>query len=100
MYVLDKIKTMMAERNWSAYQLAKEADIPVTTIYSMFDKNNCPTVPTLEKICNAFGTSLSEFFKDEQVSSALRQEKALLLEKWSQLNDEQKAILMKLIEQL
>ncbi len=59
-----KIRKLMKERNWSVYRLAKEADIPYSSLNSLFQKNNQPTLSTLEKICDGFHISMSEFFQD------------------------------------
>ena len=47
---LMKIQKLMNERNWSLYKLAKESDIPYSSLNSLFLKNNQPTLSTLEKI--------------------------------------------------
>ena len=51
---LMKIQKLMNERNWSLYKLAKESDIPYSSLNSLFLKNNQPTLSTLEKICKGF----------------------------------------------
>lgn len=61
---LQKIKKLMDERDWTLYRLAKNADIPCSSLSSLFQKNNQPTISTLEKICNGFHISLHEFFSD------------------------------------
>lgn len=61
---LQKIKELLAERNWSIYKLAKESGIPYSSLNSLFQKNNQPTLSTLEKICKGFHISVSEFFLD------------------------------------
>ena len=61
---LTKIQQLLNERNWSLYRLARESNIPYSSLNSLFLKNNQPTVATLEKICNCFHISLSEFFSD------------------------------------
>lgn len=62
---LKKINELMEERNWTYYRLAKEADIPYSSLNSLFLKNNQPTISTLEKICAGFHISLSEFFSSK-----------------------------------
>lgn len=62
--LLTKIQQLLNERNWSLYRLARESNIPYSSLNSLFLKNNQPTVATLEKICNGFHISLSEFFSD------------------------------------
>lgn len=62
--LLTKIQQLLDERNWSLYKLSKESHIPYSSLNSLFLKNNQPTVATLEKICNGFHITLSEFFSD------------------------------------
>lgn len=63
--LLTKIQQLLDERNWSLYKLAKESNIPYSSLNSLFLKNNQPTVATLEKICDGFHITLSEFFSED-----------------------------------
>lgn len=60
--VLDRINYFLDFKHWTLYLLAKEADIPYSSLHNLFVRNTCPTIPTLEKICAGFGIGLSEFF--------------------------------------
>ncbi|MEY8331480.1 helix-turn-helix transcriptional regulator [Lachnospiraceae bacterium 48-33] len=62
--VLQKIKELMEERGWSLYKLAKESGIPYSSLNSLFQKNNQPTITTLERICAGLHITLGEFFSD------------------------------------
>lgn len=62
--LLTKIQKLLDERNWSLYKLAKESNIPYSSLNSLFLKNNQPTVATLEKVCSGFHITLSEFFSE------------------------------------
>ena len=46
---LKRINELLDKRNWTLYKLAKESDIPYSSLSSMFQKNNQPTIATLEK---------------------------------------------------
>ena len=61
---LKRIVELLNSRNWTLYKLAKESGIPYSSLNSMFQKNNQPTIATLEKICRAFHINMSEFFSD------------------------------------
>jgi len=67
MDVLGKITKFRIERNWSEYQLAEKSGLPQSTISSWYRKNQIPTIPSLEKICNAFNITLAQFFTDEKL---------------------------------
>ncbi|SEW38968.1 helix-turn-helix domain-containing protein [[Clostridium] fimetarium] len=60
--VLLRMQELLAERDWSIYKLAKESDIPYSSVNNIFIRNTCPTIVSLEKICKGFDVTLSEFF--------------------------------------
>lgn len=61
-----------------------------------------PTLPTLEKLCDAFNISVSEFFSvvesAEREPIVLTHEQAIMLEKWSALRPEQRDLIVQLID--
>lgn len=62
---LMKIKNLLEERNWSLYKLAKESQIPYSSLNSLFLKDNQPTISTLQKICDGFHITMAEFFMED-----------------------------------
>ena len=80
MNVLDKISELRRQRGWSEYQLSLKSGLTQSTISSWYRKNTLPTIPSLEKICDAFGISLSQFFMEEEEESMIvsRQETRML----------------------
>ena len=79
MDILSKIRSLQGVRNWSDYKLAQEADIPVATLSSLFQRGNPPKLDTLQSICNAFGLTLAQFFlEDEQIEVLSETEKEML----------------------
>ena len=90
-------RQLMEERNWTDYRLAKEANLSHSTVTNMFNRNNAPTLPTLEAVCRAFGITLAQFFAEgEEVQ--LTEEQQKLFSKWSTLTDRQKQILLELMD--
>lgn len=63
--VLERITYYRKLKNWTEYQLAEKSGLTQSTISAWYRKNLCPTIPSLEKICNAFGITLSQFFSQE-----------------------------------
>lgn len=91
-----RIRELMEERGWTDYRLAKEANLSHSTVTNMFNRNNAPTMPTLEAVCKAFGITLAQFFS-EGGESQLTDEQQKLFSKWSTLTSEQKRILLELM---
>lgn len=95
MDVLNRIKDIMEQRGWTEYKLAKESNLSQSTISNMFARNTLPTIPTLEAICKALKISLSEFFLDDKEST-----KTKVMSKYTRLNNEQKELVVKLIDNM
>ena len=92
-----QIKKLMEERGWTDYRLAKESGLSHSTVTNMFNRNNAPTLPTLEAICRAFGVTLAQFFSEGNPLE-LTKEQQVLLAKWSSLTDRQKSLLPELMD--
>lgn len=60
MDILKRIVDLRTERNWTEYQLAERSGLTQSTISSWYRKNMLPTIPSLSKICDAFGITLSQ----------------------------------------
>ncbi len=57
--ILSSITAYREARGWTEYQLAERSGLTQSTISTWYRKNIIPTVPSLEKICSAFGITLS-----------------------------------------
>ena len=62
-----RLRQLMAERNWTAYRLAKESGLSESTLANIFKRNTVPSIATLEAVCSAFGISLAQFFADQNM---------------------------------
>lgn len=92
-----RIRQLMEERGWTDYRLAKEANLSHSTVTNMFNRNNAPTLPTLEAVCKAFGITLSQFFSEGDDPSQFTEEQQILFSRWSTLTAEQKRLLLELM---
>ena len=100
MNVLKRIIQLRTERGWSEYQLAEAAELPQSTISSWYRKNMVPTIPSLQKICTAFGITLSQLFAEGNDPVVLTESQQKLLECWSRLSQEQQAVVFALIDKM
>lgn len=96
--VLSVITEYRQARGWTEYQLAERSGLPQSTISSWYRKNMVPTIPSLEKICAAFGVTLSQLLAEEDEPVSLTATQKDLLERWAKLNEEQQAVLFSLMD--
>lgn len=100
MDVLGAITSLMQKNGWTLNQLARLSGVPQSTLSGLYQRNNCPTIPTLEKICSAFGISLAEFFALGETVPYLTSEQKRLIGKWGELSTEHRQAIWGLIEKL
>lgn len=100
MSVLEKIKKLQQERGWSKYKLACESGLTQSTLSNMFARGTCPTIDTLQMICDAFGISLSEFFEEDDRKAHVSREELELLRKYRALTDKEKDAVKSMINAL
>ena len=98
--ILATILRYRTERGWNEYQLAVRAGMEQSTISSWYCKKSVPTLASLEKICKAFGITLSQLLAEEGDPVFLTADQCKLLERWSRLNDGQKEIVFQLIDRM
>ncbi len=98
--ILATITKYRQARGWTEYQLAEHAGLPQSTISSWYRKNMIPTVPSLEKICNAFGITLAQLFATEDTPVSLTPSQQKLIEAWTKLNEDQQAVILALMEKM
>ena len=99
--VLDRITELRKNRNWTEYQLAEHSGLTQSTISSWYRKQMLPTIPSLIKICDAFGITVSQFFLDKNEHAVhLTEKQSTLLEASSKLSAEQYNALITFLERL
>ncbi len=98
--ILEAITLYREDRGWTEYQLAEHSGLPQSTISSWYRKNMVPTIPSLEKICAAFGITLSQLFAEGEEPVSLTEPQRKLLERWSRLSAEQQAVVFALIDKM
>ena len=100
-YIPKRVKELCSKHKVSKYRLAQLTDMSQTALGNIIKKESIPTIPTLERICDAFGITLTEFFSvvesGEREAVVLTHEQAEMLEKWSALRPEQKEAVVHLL---
>ena len=108
MFTNDDIKetlyALLKDRGWSVNRLATESNLPQSKINSMLhgNKEYYPSVPTLSKICEALGITVSEFLRmvedEEQKEPSL--EEYRIIHAAQKLSDEERKRLLDFLEAL
>ena len=79
MNVIDKIRKLQWERGWTDYKLAQAADISQSSLATLYARRTPPKLEMLQRICEAFGITLAQFFlEDEQIEVLSEREKKIL----------------------
>jgi len=90
--VIERIKELCAARSWTFYKLAKESGITYSTLNTMMNRSNSPSIPTLSRICDGFGITLSQFFSDHDEFVTFTPEQRTHLAMWDKLNPQGKQL--------
>ncbi len=98
--ILAAITKYREERGWTEYQLAERSGLPQSTISSWYRKNMVPTIPSLEKICSAFGITISQLFAEGEIAVSLTESQRKLLDRWTRLSEDQQAVIFSLIDKM
>lgn len=95
--IIPRIQALCIQRSWTFYRLAKESGIPYSTLCTMLHKANAPSIPTLMKICNGFGISLSEFFDTGSEVTYYTPEQKMFMDQFALLSRENQSAVQKYI---
>lgn len=97
MTVMEKLEEFNAARGWSWYEMSKQAGLSEATVYTWRRKGTSPSVAALQKICDAYGITLYQFFNDVG-DSGLSDVQSEVLTVWSALDEEERAELARLAD--
>lgn len=98
--ILGIIVKQREARGWSEYQLAERSGLPQSTISSWYKKNMTPSFASLEKVCEAFGITLSQFFAESDDCIALTLPQREMLDRWNCLTVEQQKNLVSFLDSM
>lgn len=93
--VLGSVSKMRMERGWTEYELAQRSGLTQSTIHGWYKRDLTPTLPLIEKICAAFGLTLSQFFSADGTTEAeASTEYVEYISLWKKMNPEQRTALI------
>ena len=95
--VVARIKELMEKKHWTSYELSAQTSISTNAIYDWFKTGAVPSLGNIEKICEATGITLEQFFCGDDAYTMTSEEKEILT-LWFALSDFEKAAVMNLIK--
>ncbi|MBQ8134418.1 MAG: helix-turn-helix transcriptional regulator [Clostridia bacterium] len=93
----ERLRQLLKERGLTTYKMAELSGLSHTTLANVFKRNTVPSIPTLERICNGFGITLSQFFA-EGAMVEMTPELQQLFDGWVNLTPKQKAAVLQMID--
>ena len=89
-FELYRIDQLCNERGWSHYRLAKEMETSPNNVGNLFRRTSTPSVPTLRKICDVMGISMSQFYSTDGHQATLTEQQMHVLELYEKLDPEKR----------
>lgn len=99
-YIAARVKELCEKYHVSKYRLAQLTGMSQTAVGNIMKMESIPTIPTLEKICDAFGITLAQFFAGEGKRPDLSKEQREIIETWDELGREERRILLQFVRSL
>lgn len=87
--IVGRIRKENEKRGWTVYRLAKEANLSSSTLTNMMHRGTCPSLTTIENVCEAYGITLAEFLYGQDDLIHLNAEQKRHLDRWNLLTEKQ-----------
>ena len=98
-YVAENISSLCEKRNISKYRLSQMSGISQSSLGRIMKQESLPSLVTLEKICEALGVSLSQFFREE-TSVDLTESQKEVLKIWDDLSSDERETVLAMLRGL
>ena len=95
-----RITELCEKRGYTKYRLSQLTEMSQTALGNILNKKSIPTVVTLERICDAFGITLAQFFTKDGIRPDLSAGQLELVETWEYLDDKEREILLTFVRSL
>ena len=102
-YIADNIVALCKKRDMSKYrlsQLSQLTGISQSSIGKIIAKESLPTMPTVEKICDALGVTMAQFFAGMDVPVSLSESQQEVLNIWNNLDEKEQNVVIQMLRGL
>ena len=99
-YIAYRVGELCKEHSMTKYRLSQITGISQTALANIISQKSIPNILTLEKLCDAFGISLAQFFAEDGIRPDLTETQEELLAVWDTLDTKERGILMAFVRSL
>ena len=96
-YIADNIIALCKKRDMSKYRLSQLTGISQSSIGKIIAKESLPTMPTVEKICDALGVTMAQFFAGMDVPVSLSESQQEVLNIWNNLDEKEQNVVIQML---
>lgn len=97
---IERVDVLLKKRNETRKLLTTDLGIASSTMANWSTQNTTPNANIVEQIANYFNVSTDWLIKGEEFNNEVPEEDKILLEKYNKLSEENKKIVLSLIENL
>lgn len=100
-YIIKRISQLLDAKHMTQYELSKRAGITQSSLSNLMTRGCIPKITTVEKICDGFGITLSQFFfEGESYQEGFSEEQRLILKEWETLSAKEKEVALNIISSI
>ena len=95
-----KLRRIREEKKWSAYHLTQLTGVSGHHIKGIEEGTRQPTIDTLERLVTALGSTLAEFFNDNEECTYLSENEKKLIDNYRNMKESKAQALLIMSEAL
>lgn len=100
MNIMDRIDELCKKHSISKYRLSQITGISQSAFSKMARQQSTLSLETIQRICDAFGISLAQFFSDSGEYPDLTEQQKKLLQSWALLDEKKRDYALLMIEKM
>lgn len=98
--LVERIDNLLIKTNKKRTPMLLELELPRTAMINWYNNNNIPAGDVLFKLANYFNVTMEYLLTGKEFNNEVPEEDKILLEKYNKLSEENKKIVLSLIENL
>lgn len=100
MNIIERIDNLCRQHNMSKYRLSQITGISQSAFSKMSRQQSTLSLETIQRICDALGISMAQFFSESEEYPDLTEQQKSLIHNWSLLDEKKRDFALLFIEKL